>query len=217
MPRVGRVLMLLSAVAALTLIAASALPAQQGDASAESHGASADGHGAGGEEAGNPIQWAADLALWTLVVFVLLFLVLWRFAWGPLRDALDNRERTIRESLEKAEQARLDAEELVEQHRKKLDLVQDEIREILDEARRDAQHTGQEIVSKAQAEADATRERALRDVERARDQALQAIAEQSAAMITHAAGRVIRASLNESDHRRLIEEALAEFRPDSSN
>jgi F-type H+-transporting ATPase subunit b len=184
---------------------------------AQEHGAGDAGeHGASG---GMPpfLRFDLPLAFWTIVVFVLLLWVLKRYAWGPILQALNDREKNIADTLARAEQARNEAEQLVGEHRKKLDLVQDEIREILDEARRDAQHTKDEMLAAAQREADETRQRAVRDVERARDQALHEIAQQSAAMITHAAGRVIRASLNEADHRRLIEEALAEFRPDSSN
>ncbi|MBI3468126.1 MAG: F0F1 ATP synthase subunit B [Planctomycetes bacterium] len=174
-------------------------------------------HGAGGSTqppaGGMPpfLRLDLPLAFWTLVVFAVLLFVLKRFAWGPIMQALEQREKRIAQNLADAEKAHRDAQQLLEEHHQKLDLVQDEVRAILEEARRDAQHTSQEIVRKAEEESRATHERMLRDVERARDQALQDIAKTAADMVVNVAGRVIRRSLREPDHRRLIEEALAEL------
>lgn len=158
-----------------------------------------------------PISWKTDLGMFSIVVFIAVLSILWKFAWGPLSAALDGREQSLLDAHEGAQKARDEAEQLLEEHRNKLDLVQDEVREILEEARRDAQHTSQEIQNRAEQEAEETRERALRDVERARDQALQDITAQASRMVIETSSRVIQSSLNEQDHQRLIEESLAEF------
>src|SRR5690349_11417871 len=43
--------------------------------------------------------WAMDLGIWTLVVFLVLLLVLGRFAWKPLLQGLEHRERAIHSAL----------------------------------------------------------------------------------------------------------------------
>ena len=181
------------------------------------HSSAEAGHG--GSSGGTPefLKFEIPLAVWTLVVFVGLLFVLWKFAWGPLIDAIDAREANVREAHEGAQRARNEAERLVEEHRNKLDLAQDEVREILEEARRDAQHTSQEILRKAEQEAQATQERSLRDVERATEQALREIAEQAAAMVTQTAARVVQSAVDEQQHRQLIEASLGEFSRQSAN
>ena len=51
---------------------------------------------------GGPFSWQSDLAIWTGVVFVVLLLVLWKFAWGPIADALARREQSIAGQIREA-------------------------------------------------------------------------------------------------------------------
>lgn len=213
MTRATRIITLFATLAWL----AAAQPCLAQDSGAQSpaaaeHAGQSSTHGAaaGGEE-GSPLQWATDLALWTLVVFIVLLIVLRRWAWGPLSDALESRERSIQQSIQEAERANREAQELLGQYHHKLDSVQDEVRAILDEARRDGQHTSQQIIRDAQEESRAIRERARREIERARDQALRDIWQQAAQLATGAAGRIIGRELKPADHQQIIEEALADF------
>ena len=56
------------------------------------------------------------LTLWTAITFLVLIVVLGKFAWGPIVKMLDERERTIREAIDQAKKERAEAERmLVEQ------------------------------------------------------------------------------------------------------
>lgn len=177
-----------------------------------SHGGNSHGENShGGGPKGVPLDFQRDLALWSLVVFLVFVFVLWKFAWGPLSQALDQRESRIAEDLTQAEQARLKAEQMLVEHQQKLDAVQDEVREIIAEARRDAEHTRQEIIETAQREAEASRQRAVADIERARDAALKELFDTLASQVTQATEYVIGRSLTEDDQKRLVEEALREI------
>ena len=99
------------------------------------------GHGGGGGHSGeaNILEPQPTLAIYTLIVFLLLLAVLWRFAWGPLSKALHDREHKLENAFMEAERARTEAAELLEQHRRQMEQVQDEVRKIMDEANRKAQ------------------------------------------------------------------------------
>jgi F-type H+-transporting ATPase subunit b len=168
-------------------------------------------HAVGTAHSGDSTPITGELSFWTLIMFGVLLAVLGRYAWGPLLDALDARERHIRDSLQEAERARDEARRLLAEHERKLADVQNEVRAILDEARRDAQHTQQEILKQAQAEAQATRERAKRDIEQARDHALQELFHRAADLATELASRILRRNLNLQDHRDLIQQVLNEL------
>jgi F-type H+-transporting ATPase subunit b len=159
---------------------------------------------------GVPLDFKADLALWSLVVFLIFMFVLKKFAWKPLAEGLDAREQRIRSDIDSAEAARVKAEQMLADHESKLAGVQEEVKEILAEARRDAEHTKNEIMAVAQGEAEATRDRALGDIERARDQALKDLFDQVATQVTSATEHVLGRSLDASDQQRLIAEALAD-------
>ncbi|HMB06274.1 MAG TPA: F0F1 ATP synthase subunit B [Isosphaeraceae bacterium] len=182
------------------------------------HGAAANPHG--GEEAEPDIlEPQPKLAIWTLVVFILLFLVLRKFAWKPISEALQRREEHLEHVLLEAERARNESERLLAEHRRQLEQATEQVRALFDEGRREAQAAADEIQKKAQAEAEATKQRAVRDIATARDQALNEIWNKAADLAVSVAGRVLAKELGPDEHRRLVDSAIGELpaAPASSN
>ncbi len=174
------------------------------------HGAA--GHGAEGHgEAPSPLVIDIDLAIFTVLIFLILLAVLWKFAWGPISAALDLREKKIADNIAAAEHLNQEAKRLLGEYEAKLTAAREEVRGILDEARRDAEHAGQEIVTKARADAQAEVQRGKHEIETATAQALNELAKTSANLAVDLAGRIVSAKLNASDHAKLIEDALASF------
>jgi len=180
------------------------------DHSEEPHGD--DPHGGGhGEVDLNPLSWKTDMAVWTGVVFVLLLIVLGKFAWGPIADGLDKREQSIAGEIAAAEKANADAKAQLEEYQQKLAAAGEEVRQMIDQAKRDAEATGQTIVEKARDEADAEKRRAVEDIEVATSGALKDIAEQSATLAVELAGKIVHQRLSADEHSKLISEAVDKF------
>jgi F-type H+-transporting ATPase subunit b len=173
--------------------------------------AHAGGHAEGGGSKPNILEPQPSLAIWTVVVFLGLLLVLRRFAWGPLSEALHKREEHLEHVLLETERARNESEKLLAEHRRRLDQATNEIRSLLDEARREAQTNKDEIARVAHAEAEATKQRAERDIATARDQALNEIWNKAADLAVTVAGRVLSKNLTPEDHRRLVDSAIGEL------
>lgn len=193
----------------LGFLVAGAIPARSVWAEeAVTHGEAAEAEAHSGNSV--PMSFKTDLALWSLITFVVFVLVLRMFAWGPLVEGLDKREARLRQDVADAEAARIRAEQLLAEHSARLDKAQEEVREIIAEARRDADHTKNEIIAEAQREAEATKTRVIAEIERSRDQALKELFDQMAAQVAVAAEHVLGRSVTDADQERLIEEALAE-------
>ncbi len=171
----------------------------------------ADAHAEGGHDTSLPMKWQTDLALFSLITFVVYVAVLRTGAWGPLQAGLNERERAIRQNIADAEANRLKSEALLKDYDLKLAKVQEEVRDILAEARRDAEHTKQEIVATAQREAEATKHRAIAEIERSRDLALTELFDFVSNNVVNATEQVIGRSLSGTDHERLVSEALAQM------
>jgi F-type H+-transporting ATPase subunit b len=152
-----------------------------------------------------------DLGIWTLVVFLLLFFILARYAWGPMLEGLRRREETIRGALDDARRTRDEAQRVRAELEQQLARANEQVRAILDEGHRAAERTQQDMISKARAEIQAEQERLHREVELARVQALQQIWAQAARLATRVASEAIRRRLGSDDQRQLVEEALAEL------
>ncbi len=170
-----------------------------------------DVHVATPHEAANPAAFRTDLAIYTFLVFLLLFAVLWRFAWGPIVAGLAKREQGIADNIAEARRCRDEAKLMLQQYETKLAEAQNEVREILDEARRDAEHTQQEILAAARVEADRERNRSLAEIDTATAQALKQLAEKSTNLAVELAGKIVQAQLNRDDHNRLISDAVTKF------
>jgi F-type H+-transporting ATPase subunit b len=198
---------------ALSLGAGAALAQGHADehVTAGGHAGGAEGHVAGHGEAPSPLVIDIDLAIFTVLIFVILLAVLWKFAWGPISAALDLREKKISDNIAAAEQLNQEAKRLLGEYEAKLTAAREEVRGILDEARRDAEHAGQEIVTKARADAQAEVQRGKHEIETATAQALNELAKTSANLAVDLAGRIVSAKLNAADHAKLIEDALASF------
>ena len=156
------------------------------------------------------ISW--DLGLWTLIVFLLLYFILKKMAWGPILQGLRKREETIRGARDEALHAQEEAQKIRAQLQAQMDRAQETVRQIHEEARRRAQQNTEEMIAKARTEIQGERERLRREIETARDQALQELWNQTAQLATVVSAKAIRRQLTPDDHRRLVDEALAELR-----
>src|SRR5947209_16589471 len=114
-----------------------------------------------------------DLSLWTIVVFLVLFFVLRKWAWGPMLEGLQKREESIHGAMEEARQAKEEAAKLRAELQAELAKARSEAQAVRDEARRDAERLREEISARAKAEIQAERERLRKDMDNARDQVVQ--------------------------------------------
>ena len=151
------------------------------------------------------------LIFWTVVTFLLLLGILWKFAWNPILGALDARERAIQKTIEDAERLQAEAQAVLEEHQKRLAEAREERNKILDEARTAGEHLKADVLEKARSEADQVLVRAKRQIELETEQALLTIRDQAADLAIKAAERVIERVLTDDDQRRFAREAVAEL------
>lgn len=170
----------------------------------------AGGHGAHQGEF-EPFGWSVDTALFSFFVFAGLILVLQRFAWKPIMEALDEREKTLQKASDDAAKARAEAASLRSELDEKLAQAGDQVRQMVDEARRDGQNLREEMLGRAREEIAAERERLHRDLETAKDQALQEISLRSVKLASLLTSKVLGRQVSEPDHSRLLEEAIADL------
>jgi F-type H+-transporting ATPase subunit b len=157
-----------------------------------------------------------DLGIWTLVVFGILFVVLGKFAWGPMMKGLDAREAAMRKTHEDAEAARVETAKSLEEIKARLAKANDEVRAMLDEARRDAQSLKDKMKADAAGEIAAERERVRKEIDTARDAALQEIYQQAVQLAALVSTRAVKRELTPADHSRLIDEALVDLKSNLS-
>jgi F-type H+-transporting ATPase subunit b len=147
--------------------------------------------------------------IWTLVCFAVVFFVLRRFAFGPIQKVIDDRREKIRTSLDEADNARDEAHRLIEEHRALIAQARSDAEEILAEARKVA--AAQAARAKEETEADRERrlEETRKQIEAETQKALGQIRAEVADLTLAATAKVTGKVLDSSDHKRLIDDALA--------
>jgi F-type H+-transporting ATPase subunit b len=168
--------------------------------------------GGGAEEEGGSflVEPALGLMIWTLLLFGFTMWVLSKVAFPRIGEALEKRANAIRENIEASERQRREAEELLEEYRKRLKEAREQADDIIARARKAAETA----ISEAGAEGKAKREElvaaARRDIEAETRRSLERIRKEVADLTVLATEKVTRKTLTDADHKRLIEEALAE-------
>ncbi len=190
--------------------------AESGTAPTEEHGAEPgqSDHGEGDDAShGNahPLSADPDLAIFTAIIFCLMLVILGKFAWGPIRQALDDREHYVATQLDEAKQRNEEAQRMLKEHAQQMAGATDEVRALLDQARKDADAQKQAILDEAQKAAAAEKDRAIREIGAAKNAALQDMADASVSTAVDLAGRIVGRQLDKSDHTNLIEDAVRQF------
>jgi F-type H+-transporting ATPase subunit b len=163
----------------------------------------------GGHESPGP--FSADVGLWTLLIFLALFGLLYWKAWPLILEGLKKREQTIQSALDEARKAQADAEKLRAELQQEMNQAHDKVRGILDEGRRHAAQLQDEMLNKARADIQADRDRLRRELDVARDQALTEIWKRSADLAALMAAKALGRQISIEDQRRLIDESLEEI------
>jgi len=94
------------------------------------------------------------LTLWTAITFLLLILVLSKYAFGPIVRMLDERERTIRDAIDQARKEREEAERLLAQQKDSLVKAQREASELAKRSQQEMEAFRQQLTAQARKEAD---------------------------------------------------------------
>ncbi len=167
---------------------------------------------AGEAENENPLLTASPgLMIWTIVMFFLTLLILKKYVFGPLGATIEKRRTQIQESIDEAERSRDEAVKLLDEYKVQLADARKEADELRDRGRRDGERERTSIVGAAEGQ----RDRILADTQQQVDaqsaSALASVRDDVASIALQAAEKVTRKSLNDADHRRLVEEALAEI------
>ena len=151
----------------------------------------------------------SSLLFWEVVSFAILLFVLYKYAFPPILETLEARERKIRETLEQAERQRTDAERRLREYGAKLRAASEEANAMVAEAKTRAQRVLEENEQRMLADAERIKADATREIDHERRRALSEIRQQAVDLALLAAEKLVERSLTDQDHRRLAEEVLS--------
>ena len=143
----------------------------------------------------------AGLVFWTAVTFGIVLFLLWRYAWGPIARALEEREDNISSSIQRAEKALAEAKQVQADNQKAR-------REAEREARDSAEALREEEVEKTRAKIRQMQEQAQAEIEREKQGALEELREEVADLAIQAASKILKEDLDQDRQRRLVDDFI---------
>ncbi|MFN3153710.1 F0F1 ATP synthase subunit B [Bremerella sp.] len=168
-------------------------------------------HNDGSDMLSAPHEPSLDLALFTLLVFILLVVVLGKFAWAPILNGLKARENSMEGKMKKAEEMYEQANAKLAEYTRQLSEAQQEIKQLRDDAIKTADEKAKQIVEAAQQSASAERDRAIREIDAAKGSAINELAQASVNMAVDLAGQITRKELTPEDHANLIQDSISKL------
>ena len=150
------------------------------------------------------------LMIWTLALFLFTMWVLSKLAFPRIQEALDKRANAIRENIEAAERQRKEADELLEEYRARLTEAREQADDIIARARKAADAAKADAAEDGKARREELVAAARRDIEMETNRSLARIRSEVADLTVAATEKLTRKSLDDADHKRLVEDALKE-------
>lgn len=155
---------------------------------------------------------APDLGLlaWTSIIFIIFWAMIYRSAYGPLKDALNQRNSDIQEALDEAGKARLEMKNLKAENAKMVEAAKAEQAQILADANTTKESIIAEAKVKAQEEADRIVANAKLEIENQKKAAIAEVKNESSHIALSIAEKVIKRQLTGTDDQENLTNELIE-------
>ena len=163
------------------------------------------------EEGGRPnlLEPHAGLMFWTLIIFVILLLVLSKFAFKPLIAAVAAREHALEEAIEGAKRDREAAAQLLAEQRAQIEAARGEAQRFIAEGRAAGEQLRNDMLEQTRQQQDELLARARREIDAERVRAVADLRREAVDLAIAGAGRVIERNLDDQSNRQLVDSFLA--------
>jgi F-type H+-transporting ATPase subunit b len=148
------------------------------------------------------------LVVWTTVTFALLIVVLGKFAWGPILQMIETREKTIADALESAKRERAEAEKAAAEMHAALEKARQEAAEMVRRNQQEVAAAKAESMEEARRQSEELLKQARATIEEERRAAVAELRSQVVDLAIEAAGRLLATQMDEKKQRQLVEEYL---------
>jgi F-type H+-transporting ATPase subunit b len=166
-------------------------------------------HGAAEAAPLGPFTVEFGLFFWTWAVFIVLYLVLKRFAWPAILKATEERERRIQRQLAETARMNAEAQKTLEDHKQLLAGARHEAHELLAGAKSAAEKEREQLLARARQEQEQILERAKKEIAGERDRAVAELRREAVDLSLAAASKLLGQKIDADADRKLVERYLA--------
>ncbi|HMI49537.1 MAG TPA: F0F1 ATP synthase subunit B [Gemmatimonadaceae bacterium] len=149
------------------------------------------------------------LMFWTLVVFVILFVILGRFVFPKITAAVEAREKALEDAIEGAKRDREEAARALAEQLKGIEAARLDAQKIIVEGRQTGEKLRAQMIEETHAQQQQMLERARREIEQEKEKAIAELRREAIELAIAGASKVIEKNLDDASNRKIVESFLA--------
>lgn len=172
-------------------------------------GAAAAQEGAAPPSGGGLMSLQLNLMFWTLGIFIILYFLLRKFAFGPITAAVEAREKALEDAIEGAKRDREAAAKLLAEHQARIDAARGEAQKLIADGRAVAEKMRGDLLEQTRKEQQDMLERARREIESEKERAIAQLRREAVDLALAGASKVIEQNLETEKNRQLVERYLS--------
>jgi len=158
--------------------------------------------------AGSLTDVQPGLVFWTLVTFIIVLFVLRRVAWGPLLEAVNEREKQIQSSIEAAKKERAEAEKLLADQKASITQARQEAADMMRKSQVEMERFKEQVMAEARKKAEEEMESARKTIQEEKNKAIAEVKTIAVDLALQAAERLLSEKLDDKKHRQLAEQFI---------
>lgn len=151
------------------------------------------------------------LVFWTLFTFIIVAFILRRVAWGPLLQAVNEREKQIQSSIDSAKKERAEAEKLLAEQKTAIAAARAESAEQLRKTQSDMEKLREDLMGRSKKEAEELKADARKTIEAEKLKAIADIKNEAVNLAIQIAEKLLNEKLDEQKQRALAEQFVADL------
>ena len=154
-----------------------------------------------------------NLMFWTLGIFIILYVLLRKFAFGPITAAVEAREKALEDAIEGAKRDRDAAAKLLAEHQARIEAARGEAQKLIADGRAVAEKMRGDLLEQTRKEQQDMLARARNEIEREKERAIAQLRREAVDLALAGAGKVIEQNLESEKNRQLVERYLSSIGP----
>ena len=158
---------------------------------------------------GGLMSLQVNLMFWTLLIFVVLYVILSKFAFPAILGAVEKREKALEDAIEGAKRDRDAAAKLLADQQAAIDAARGEGQRLIAESRSVAEKMRADLLEQTRKEQQDMLERARREIETEKDRAIAQLRREAVELALAGASKVIEQNLQSDANRKLVESYLS--------
>jgi F-type H+-transporting ATPase subunit b len=161
--------------------------------------------------AGSLLSPNPGLIFWTAITFVIVLLILKKVAWGPILNALEEREKGIQASIDRAHKAKDESEAILRKNKELFAKADAESDRIIREGKDYAEKLRADLTEKAQAEAKKIITAAKEEIEQEKRRALDVLRNEVADLAVKGAEKIIKTTLDAEMQKKIVDSMIQDL------